>query len=75
VATQKKLSLKNSLNSDAPIVRNLKDRVLAESKVTWGDVKAIRDSYAKGVSIYEIADMTGMNAGMVRDIALGRLFA
>lgn len=51
------------------------DTVHPNSKLTLKDVKAIRDAYKKGVSIFEIADMADMNAVMARDIALGRIFA
>ncbi len=57
------------------VVQAITDKVHPESKLTLKDVKAIRDAYKKGVSIFEIADMADMNAVMARDIALGKLFA
>ncbi len=50
------------------------EKVHPKSKITRKDVKAIRDAYARGVSIFEIADMADIGIAVARDIATGRLF-
>jgi hypothetical protein len=51
------------------------DKVHPNSKLTRKTVQAIRDDYARGVSIAEIASSHGLGIAVARDIATGRLFA